>query len=150
MKTGWFCSFNVCVSEFSNSKISPDTKFTFAFLLQARNMIRDITGAFKGNLYDVKWMNNATRSQALAKVSLSSSYRRHYRFSQLLSFLPQVDAVTNMVGYPDYILNRTALDSEYEDVSWRIAAVPFSRYLHTPIIFFICRMPLLKNRMSSV
>ena len=47
----------------------------------AQDMIDDVKGAFKQRLRNAKWMDEGTRKAALVKL----------------------EAITDMIGYPDYI-----------------------------------------------
>jgi membrane metallo-endopeptidase-like protein 1 len=60
----------------------------------ALSMIGDIRAAFIELLDEVTWLDNNTRTVARQKAA----------------------AMTENIGYPDYILNNTALDKDYEDV----------------------------------
>lgn len=55
-------------------------------------MINEVREAFKRNLKNLKWMDTETRSAAMIKA----------------------DAISDMIGFPDYILNPTQLDKKYE------------------------------------
>ncbi|ESO99465.1 hypothetical protein LOTGIDRAFT_213427 [Lottia gigantea] len=59
---------------------------------KAEEMIEMIKTAFKKNLPKLTWMDAKTRLAAIDKA----------------------DAVVNMIGFPQYILNATQLDKEYE------------------------------------
>ena len=58
-------------------------------------MIKEIKAAFKRNLPNLSWMDEQTRRSAEEKAN----------------------AVIDMIGFPKYILNKTALDKRYETVS---------------------------------
>ena len=58
-------------------------------------MIKLITKAFRQGLVEADWMDEKTRYQAEKKA----------------------DKITNMIGYPDYIVNNTALEEKYKDLS---------------------------------
>ncbi|XP_049783142.1 endothelin-converting enzyme homolog isoform X1 [Schistocerca cancellata] len=60
----------------------------------AENMINQIRTAFKNNLKNLKWMDAETRRAAERKA----------------------DAITDMIGFPDYILNPAELDQKYKDL----------------------------------
>jgi len=62
---------------------------------EAENMIKLITKAFRQGLVEADWMDDKTRNQAEKKA----------------------DKITNMIGYPDYIINNTALEEKYKDLS---------------------------------
>lgn len=55
-------------------------------------MINDVREAFKKNLKNLKWMDDETRNSAIIKA----------------------DAISDMIGFPDFILNPTQLDKKYE------------------------------------
>ena len=57
-------------------------------------MIQEIKDSFKRNLPYLKWMDDQTRRAAVEKAN----------------------AVIDMIGFPKYILNKTALDKRYEKV----------------------------------
>ncbi|XP_068624713.1 endothelin-converting enzyme homolog [Battus philenor] len=61
---------------------------------QGEIMIDHIRTAFKKNLKNLDWMDSETREAAVTKA----------------------DAITDMIGFPDYILNRDELDKQYEDL----------------------------------
>ena len=58
-------------------------------------MIEQIRFAFKKNLNKFKWMDDETKKLAKEKA----------------------DAITDMIGFPDYILNPLKLDEKYANVS---------------------------------
>lgn len=55
-------------------------------------MINEVREAFKRNLKNLKWMDTETRNAAMIKA----------------------DAISDMIGFPDYILNPAQLDKKYE------------------------------------
>lgn len=57
----------------------------------AENMIREVKDAFINILKEASWMDDETRAKAEEKA----------------------EKITNMVGYPDYIVNKTALTDKY-------------------------------------
>ena len=57
-------------------------------------MIHSVKDAFKNNLPKLEWMDAETRKAAVEKAN----------------------AVINMIGFPQYILNSTALDIKYKGV----------------------------------
>ena len=57
-------------------------------------MIQEIKDAFMQNLPKLSWMDQETRKSAEVKAK----------------------AVIDMIGFPKYILNKTALDERYEKV----------------------------------
>lgn len=61
---------------------------------QAEEMINDVRNAFKRNLNNLKWMDIETRKLADEKA----------------------DAISDMIGFPDYILNADMLDEKYIDL----------------------------------
>ena len=58
---------------------------------QAETMIKLITEAFKRGLVEADWMDDMTRAEAEKKA----------------------EKITNMIGFPDYIVNNTALEEKY-------------------------------------
>lgn len=60
-------------------------------------MINEVRGAFKKNLKNLKWMDRETREAAEKKA----------------------DAITDMIGFPNYILNPQQLDEKYKDLEVR-------------------------------
>lgn len=63
----------------------------------AENMISEIREAFKDNLPQLKWMDEETRRLAREKA----------------------DAITNMIGFPDYIMNSAQLDDYYKRLEFK-------------------------------
>ncbi|CRK96791.1 CLUMA_CG009917, isoform A [Clunio marinus] len=61
---------------------------------QAEEMINEIRTAFKENLRKLSWMDKETRILAEDKA----------------------DAISDMIGFPDYILNPSQLDEKYKDL----------------------------------
>lgn len=61
----------------------------------AEQMIEKIRRAFTQNLRNLEWMDNKTREAAVEKAN----------------------AITDMIGFPDFILNPTDLDERYRDLS---------------------------------
>ncbi|XP_055922189.1 neprilysin-3 isoform X2 [Eupeodes corollae] len=61
---------------------------------QAEKMIDEVRDAFKKNLRNIPWMDVKTRKKAEEKA----------------------DAITDMIGFPEYILNTTQLDEKYKDL----------------------------------
>ncbi|XP_071098574.1 endothelin-converting enzyme homolog isoform X2 [Haliotis cracherodii] len=74
---------------FVQEKFPPDSK------QEVLNIIDDIENAFMRNLNTVAWMDEQTRDIAIEKVK----------------------AVTDMIGYPDYILDPEKLDRHYENMT---------------------------------
>ncbi|RZF31949.1 hypothetical protein LSTR_LSTR012419 [Laodelphax striatellus] len=64
---------------------------------KAEDMINDIRTAFKENLKSLTWMDEETKLLAEDKA----------------------DAITDMIGFPDFILNNNQLDDEYSDLEVR-------------------------------
>ncbi|XP_075238174.1 M13 family metallopeptidase neprilysin 3 isoform X2 [Lycorma delicatula] len=62
---------------------------------KAEEMINDIRTAFKENLKGLKWMDDETQLLAEDKAN----------------------AITDMIGFPDFILNSDQLDEEYYDLN---------------------------------
>ena len=73
---------------------------------QAENMIRLITEAFKRGLVEADWMDDMTRAEAEKKA----------------------EKITNMIGFPDYIINNTALEEKYYELN--VAGDYFQNNLH--------------------
>ncbi|KAL4221416.1 Endothelin-converting enzyme 2 [Mactra antiquata] len=61
---------------------------------KAESMIAEIKTAFKNNLPSLSWMDDETRKAAIDKAN----------------------AVIDMIGFPEYILNKTRLNKEYKDL----------------------------------
>ncbi|XP_077288912.1 M13 family metallopeptidase neprilysin 3 isoform X1 [Arctopsyche grandis] len=61
---------------------------------QAEEMIEGLRTAFKRNLKNLAWMDSETREAAILKA----------------------DAISDMIGFPDYILNPQELDKQYSDL----------------------------------
>lgn len=61
---------------------------------QAEEMINEIRNAFKQNFMNLKWMDDETRRMAEEKA----------------------DAISDMIGFPDYILDPVQLDERYKDL----------------------------------
>lgn len=61
---------------------------------QSEQMINEIRAAFQDNLRNLDWMDAETRQQAVEKA----------------------DAISDMIGFPDYILNAAQLDDKYRDL----------------------------------
>lgn len=62
---------------------------------QAEEMINEVRNAFKNNLKNMKWMDNETKKSAEIKA----------------------DAISDMIGFPDYILNPQQLDEKYKELT---------------------------------
>lgn len=61
---------------------------------QAERMINEIRTAFRDNFRNLKWMDKETRNLANEKA----------------------EAISDMIGFPDYILNPKELDEKYKDL----------------------------------
>lgn len=109
---------------------------------QAEKMINEIRAAFKESLDRLSWMDGDTRKAAKDKVpqqagAVCCSFTRthlwihrcqHQQSGTLLSdavmfhdlFLTlslQADAIYDMIGFPEFILDQKELDDVYEGVS---------------------------------
>ena len=73
---------------------------------QAEKMIQLITEAFKRGLVEADWMDDKTREEAEKKA----------------------EKITNMIGFPDYIINNTALEEKYHELN--VADDYFQNNLH--------------------
>lgn len=73
---------------------------------QAEKMIQLITEAFKRGLVEADWMDDMTRAEAEKKA----------------------EKITNMIGFPDYIINNTALEEKYHELN--VAEDYFQNNLH--------------------
>uniref|UniRef100_A0A1Q3G4E4 Putative m13 family peptidase n=4 Tax=Culex tarsalis TaxID=7177 RepID=A0A1Q3G4E4_CULTA len=62
---------------------------------RAEEMINEVRSAFKENLETLVWMDNETRRLAEEKA----------------------DAISDMIGFPDYILNAEELDKKYQELN---------------------------------
>ena len=62
----------------------------------AQEMIEQIREAFKENLQSLEWMDVTTKKLATEKA----------------------DAITDMIGFPDFILDANKLDEKYEGVNF--------------------------------
>uniref|UniRef100_A0A8D8LU72 Endothelin-converting enzyme 1 n=1 Tax=Cacopsylla melanoneura TaxID=428564 RepID=A0A8D8LU72_9HEMI len=67
------------------------------YYAQAEDMINNIRQAFKTNLLSLKWMDKETFKLAENKA----------------------DAITDMIGFPNYIMDTKKLDEKYEDLEVR-------------------------------
>lgn len=61
---------------------------------QAEQMINEVRTAFQKNLRKLDWMDEETRALADDKA----------------------DAISDMIGFPDYILNPSQLDEKYKEL----------------------------------
>ena len=75
-------------AQFVNQTFNSGTKS------EAEHMIKLVTQAFKNGLVEANWMDGDTRKEAEKKA----------------------DRITNMIGFPDYIINNTALQDKYKVV----------------------------------
>lgn len=66
--------------------------------IESKQMIDLIKTAFKDNLNNSEWMDKKTLQLAMEKA----------------------DAITNMIGFPDFILNKTELNNKYAGVSFHV------------------------------
>lgn len=64
-------------------------------------MINDVREAFKRNLKNLKWMDDETREAAMVKA----------------------DAISDMIGFPDFILNPSQLDRKYEKLEVKVVSL---------------------------
>ncbi|XP_049824588.1 endothelin-converting enzyme homolog isoform X3 [Aethina tumida] len=60
--------------------------------VRAEEMINNVRNAFKSNIKNLKWMDEETRKKAIEKA----------------------DAISDMIGYPEFIKNVTKLDERYD------------------------------------
>lgn len=95
-------------------------------------MVGEIKWAFEENLKYVTWMDAETKRAAKEKVGERRSVVRQAEKNPPKPALPpsvktdlshlsftfgwQADAIYNMVGYPDFIMNATNLDKVFNDV----------------------------------
>lgn len=95
---------------------------------QAEGMISEIRSAFEETLGDLVWMDEKTRLAAKEKVSHGCVRGAILRWRQPIEFcwelggkpLPwsfQADAIYDMIGFPDFILEPKELDDVYDGVS---------------------------------
>ena len=75
-------------AQFVNQSFDKNTK------QHAEHMIELITEAFKKGLVEADWMDSETRGEAEKKA----------------------EKITNMIGFPDFITNNTALTEKYKDL----------------------------------
>ncbi|XP_052820639.1 endothelin-converting enzyme homolog isoform X2 [Mya arenaria] len=61
---------------------------------KAEDMIEEVKMAFKNNLPSLEWMDDETRAAAIDKAN----------------------AVIDLIGFPEYILNKTRLNKEYKEL----------------------------------
>lgn len=94
--------------------------------LQAEGMVGEIKWAFEENLKYVSWMDAETKKAAKEKVgekerdvlkknALPPGVKTELSHPLYHVWL-QADAIYNMVGYPDFIMNSTNLDKVFNDV----------------------------------
>ena len=91
---------------------------------KAAAMVHEVREAFKNNLPNLPWMDDVTRQRSIEKVHLRlmTDYKTWLSYVSFMSFVPyffdlQANAVMDMIGYPDYILDEAQLDEKYQDVS---------------------------------
>lgn len=76
-----------------------------AFRIESKNesayMIQMVKDAFKEHLHQIKWMDPKTLQLASEKT----------------------DAITDIIGYPDFIMNEKRLNKRYEGVSFFIMLI---------------------------
>lgn len=111
-------------------------------------MVEEIKRAFEENLKYVSWMDAETKRAAKEKVGdrcfglKKKEKNQHchlvwklifYNFS--LPFFTQADAIYNMVGYPDFIMNATNLDKLFNDVGKRGVGFGSQNFL------YVCSTP---------
>ncbi|CAH1118459.1 unnamed protein product [Phaedon cochleariae] len=65
--------------------------------IQAEEMINNVRNAFKKNFKNLKWMDEDTRKVAIAKA----------------------DAISDMIGYPEFVKDVNQLDERFENLSVR-------------------------------
>ncbi|XP_037295132.1 endothelin-converting enzyme homolog isoform X3 [Manduca sexta] len=87
---------------------------------QGECMIDNIRNAFKENLKNLQWMDKETRKAAETKA----------------------DAITDMIGFPDYILHKDELDKQYAEL-----VVKPNEYFENNIAFNVFS---LKNDLSKL
>ena len=92
-------------AQFVNETFNEGTKS------KAEDMIKLVTQAFRNGLVEANWMDGDTRKEAEKKA----------------------EKITNMIGFPDYIINNTALEEKYK-VSSTNTEVQFNNF--HKIIFF--------------
>ena len=73
-------------AQFVNETFNEGTKS------KAEDMIKLVTQAFRNGLVEANWMDGDTRKEAEKKA----------------------EKITNMIGFPDYIINNTALEEKYK------------------------------------
>lgn len=93
-------------------------------LCQAEEMINEIRSAFKGALDRLSWMDEQTRRAAKDKVRQTGRLKAGLTFRQGIAewfnhwgFFPcQADAIYDMIGFPEFILDPKELDDVYDGV----------------------------------
>ncbi|XP_013387227.1 endothelin-converting enzyme homolog isoform X3 [Lingula anatina] len=78
---------------FVKSEFKGDNKEKLDVYIQAEQMIQEVRNAFKRNLLKLTWMDEETKKAAIDKA----------------------DAIVDMIGFPSFILNKTALDERYAE-----------------------------------
>ena len=85
---------------------------------KAATMVHEVREAFKNNLPNLPWMDDVTRQRSVEKVQYIKSGSLMLVSCRFTDFFAlQANAVMDMIGYPDYILDDTQLDEKYQDVS---------------------------------
>lgn len=79
---------------FATGKIFVDKKFKGDSKTIALKMIQDVKDAFKGNFKNLDWMDSTTAEAAKSKA----------------------DAVVQKIGYPEWIMDASALDAYYQNI----------------------------------
>lgn len=103
-------------------------------------MISEIRSAFEEALDMLAWMDEKTRQAAKEKVSCGCGWSGIWRWGwrtafcwelgrEALTWCLQADAIYDMIGFPDFILEPKELDDVYDGVSptsvlWRAALRP--------------------------
>ncbi|GFN91707.1 endothelin-converting enzyme 1-like [Plakobranchus ocellatus] len=93
-------TWHICITEtdlvlgFAVGALFVKETFVGGSKAKAKEMIENVRTAFTDNLPNLDWMDDATRAAALDKAN----------------------AVTDMIGYPDYILDHVKLDKKYENL----------------------------------
>lgn len=117
-------------------------------------MINEIRSAFKHSLDRLSWMDDETRQAAKDKVpglsqqhsdiSLSDvvSLWRHDVLKVVFVFMSQADAIYDMIGFPEFILDPKELDEVYDGVS---GGCQDGRWL-IDVLLSLCSGYYVKNR----
>lgn len=88
-------------------------------------MINEIRSAFKEALDRLGWMDETTRQAAKEKVAQRLRQmtkplgRAEFQFviGLYVAVFPQADAIYDMIGFPEFILDPKELDDVYDGVS---------------------------------